>query len=228
MSLENPLANTPPLEDASEQEVKAEAKIKSRNKLGGLINKVKKTAALAGVVGVGYFGSMGSGEAADASLLENTPNTKHEEVTESSAGKTMEASELFEVLYKETKITWGVEYVKKSKEGRNFLAQRYVKIDDATGVVTILGEFDNVIEASKGLAKVADVPEQIVKHAQHEAGAVEMERSFQASGFTEPTGDASGKTHVEERHFKGNGIDATNTVEVDEKGKVVRLIDSKF
>ena len=201
MSIENPLANTPPLEDVPEQEeAKEQTKKESGSKIGKLISKVKKTAALAGAVGVGYFGSMGNSEAAD----------------------------LFEVLYKDTKITWGVEYVKKSKDGRNFLALRYVKIDDATGTVTIIGQYNNVIEASKGLAKVAGIPEQIVKHAQHDAAAVEMERSFQASGFTEQTGDASGKTHVEERHFTGNGINATNTVEVDEKGKVVRLIDSKF
>jgi hypothetical protein len=228
MSIENPLTNVPLSEDVSEPEPNAETKIRPSNKLGGLINKVKKTAALAGAVGVGYFGSLGNAEARDVSVPENSTGPKFEHVTDQSAGKPIEAPGMFEVLFRENNTTWGVEYVSKSKDGRNFLAQRYVKVDDLTGTVNIVGEYDNVIEASKGLAKTAGVPEQIIKHAQYDAGAIETERRFQASGFTESTGDAGGKTHVEERRSEEYGVQATNTVEVDDNNKVVRIIGSKF
>ena len=223
MNFENPLINIPPPESEAQQEPKDENKQHKGNSIG---RWMKKTAALAGAVGVGYFGSMGDATSAEAVSADHGTGPKFENSDGQSVRKTIESSELFDVLYKDKASTWGVEYVKKVKEGRSILAQRYVKIDNSTMETTVLGEYDNLIDASQGLSKMADVPEQVRKSAQHDLDIVQTERNFQASGLVEPKGDASGKTHIEERSFTGYGLNTINKVEVDEKGNVVHLVES--
>jgi hypothetical protein len=132
----------------------------------------------------------------------------------------IESTDSFDVLHRDKQFTWGVEYVPK----REFIAQRYVKIDNSTGEITILGEFDNVFQAAEGIAKISDIPEKIKQRAERDAKAIQIERDFQASGLTKPTGKVEGKTHIDERSFEGYGVKAKTVVEVDEAGNVVKLL----
>ena len=122
---------------------------------------------------------------------------------------------------------WGVEYFPKQIEHRNILAMRYVKINESTGVKEVLGEFDNLIEASEGLSKIKDLPQNMKKLVDHELGFINTEKSFKASGLVKGVENPVGKTHIEKREFKGYGIEVENKVEVDEKGNVVQLVESK-
>ena len=221
MNFENPLINTPPPESEMQQEPKDENKQHKGNSIG---RWVKKTAALAGAVGVGYFGSMGDATAGDTVRAGHGTGHKQKIRETQPVQKTVESSN-FMMLYKDGTSTWGVEYVNKTVEGRGILAQRFVQINDTTGEKKILGEYNNLLEASEALAKMPDVPEQVRESAKHDVDIVQTERNFQASGLTEPSGDASGKTHIEERHFTGYGLNTTNKVEVDVNGKVVHLIE---
>jgi hypothetical protein len=184
---------------------------------------VRKTAALAGAVGVGYFGGM-EGVAGDVHNHEKDgPKSTHREGG-SSLGKRIESSNTFDVLERDKQFTWGIEYVPKQEVGGGFIAERYVKINNKTGETTVLGEYNNVLEAGKSISAMPDVPEKVRSHAQYASNAIQTEKNFQASGLTEPTGNREGKTYVAEKEFEGYGIKAKTTVEVDEAGKVVRLV----
>ena len=225
MSLENPFQTPLPEQDKSEGEMKAAAP-------SGKVGKwLKKNVALAGAVGVGFFGGMqeNAGASPQKAEKDTRPKLEHrEDEARSSQGRKIESTDSFDVLLRDGKTTWVVEYVpKQDKDGKGFLAERYVKIDDASGTVSIIGEYNNVFETAEGISKIADVPEIVRKHAQLGASSVKTERAFQASGFTEPTGKVEGKIHIENREFEGYGIKANNKVEVDEKGNIVRLIDSE-
>jgi hypothetical protein len=229
MSFENPFQNIPPEKTEREPEIEPIKIIKNgvANKLGGWM---RRSVALAGAIGIGYFGGMQEGVSGDIpQKVEDKGAPKyHETVDVNKEG--IKPSDSFDVLHKDATSTWGVEYVKKSdNDGRNFLAERYVKIDNATGKTTILGEYDNVLQSAEGISKLDGIPEQIKKYASRAASAVKTERAFQASGFTAPTGveKVKGKVHLEKRNFEGYGVKAQNTVEVDEDGNVVRLIDSE-
>ncbi len=84
-------------------------------------------------------------------------------------------------------------------------------------------------ESDKEASEVG--PEYVKPLTPHELAAVKTELEFQRSGLVEPKlkdGKPVGKTHIEDRSFKGDGIDVKTKVEVDEEGSVVKLVDAKW
>jgi len=226
MSIENPFKAPSSEQDEAEGERKA---ITAGGKAGRWL---KKNVALAGAVGVGFFGNMQDNAVASPQKTEKDTGPKLEHLEDGARSfqeKTIGSTNMFEIVGMDSKATWGVEFVpKQDKDGKGFFAERYVKIDDASGATSVIGEYNDLFEAAEGISKIAGVPETVRKHAQLGASSVKTERDFQASGFTEPTGKVEGKTHIENREFEGYGIKANNKVEVDEKGNTVRLVDSEI
>jgi hypothetical protein len=222
MSIENPFGNLPP-EGKVDEHKAGQDKKKHSSKIG---NWARKTAALAGAVGVGYFGSMQEGVSSNQTKLEGDVGPKLEQ-KENKSGVRIETTDSFDVLHRDEEFTWGVEYVPRQNKDKGYLAERYVKINNETGKSTVLGEYDNIFDAAKGISKMTGIPEEVRQHAERDASIARTEKNFQASGFTEPTVSPEGKTHMEERTFEGYNIKAKNKVEVDEKGNVVRIADSE-
>jgi len=175
---------------------------------GKLTGWLRKTVALSGIIGLGYLGGTQESRASDA--------------TDGSMSKT----NIFEVVHEDAESTWGIEYVPKRHDGRDIFAERYVKIDTKTGATDVIGEYDTVTAAAEGISKMGNVPPEVKALAERDAGVVQTERDFQASGFTEPVGHPTGHTRMELRTFDGYGVHAKNSVEVDEEGKPVHLADS--
>jgi hypothetical protein len=94
----------------------------------------------------------------------------------------------------------------------------------------------NFAESDKEAADVG--PEYVKPLLPHELAAVKTEQEFQRSGLVAQKNSESstnsvhaGKTNIEQRPFKGYGIDVKTQVEVDEKGNIVpdsvRIVDTK-
>ncbi len=152
--------------------------------------------------------------------------SQHEDSTmiQSEVGGQIESTDSLDVLYRDDQFTWGVEYVPKEAGDSSFLAQHYIKINNVSGEKVVLGAYDNIFDAAKGVAENSEFPEKVRQHAQNDANVVQMERDFQASGLTEATGNPDAQTHIEERDFDGYGIKAKTIVEVDDAGEVVKLL----
>lgn len=216
MNFENPQIEENNVEEADKIEEK-------ETKSGGFGKWIKKTSALVGVAGVSLFGNMQNANAQENHEIEsNNAGPKLENKEAEYSG--MDSSNMFEVVYNDTDSVWGVEYVNKlNKAGNEILAQRYIKIDHIDGKKTVIGEYDNLFEASEGLSKINDVPDSIIKLLEHDLGAVKTEKDFQASGMVESNNVSKGRVHNETKEFKGYGIDVKNNVQVDEDGRVVGI-----
>lgn len=154
----------------------------------------KKTAALAGIAGIGYLGAMQESKADSTNEL--GPET---------------STNITQVLASTDTSSWSEELVPKTApDGHKFLAEKYFKTDTLTGEVHVIGEYDNIIAASEALSKMPDVPESMKKLAEHDASAVKTERDFQASGLVAPKIQASGEVHTETKTFDGYGIHVEN------------------
>lgn len=210
------------IENLAEQQEKMVVEEKSR-----LTEKFKNVSGKAKAL-LGVFLLSTSIGCASAQAFERgqtfEPKEKSYVTMEAGAENIIESSNSLDVLHREKEFTWGIEYVPKEKDGRGFLAQRYVKIENKTGKTTTLGEYDNIFQAAEGALKILDLPEVIRQHAQRDASIIQTEKDFQFSGLTEPTGNIEGETHIEERNFEGYGIHAKTKVEVDEAGNVVKLL----
>ena len=197
-------------------------------KTGKLSKFVKRHLGLTATVGLGYLGGMQENAASGQETMEKAPIVSEKSAESIQDDSSERDGNLFQILHKDQAFSWGVEYIPKKHDGRNILAQRFVKIDAKTNKTTVLGEYDNLFQASEGLSKIKDLPESILRLARADLGKIETERNFQASGLVEQSGDVAGKTHVEKRSFKGFGIETKNQVEVDEKGNVVKLVSSEI
>jgi hypothetical protein len=211
-----------PLEDAD-----ISTKKKEVEKGGKISSFIKRQLGLAATVGLGYIGGMHESVASGQDTMTKasiSPEQSAESIQDDSSERDGNS---FEVLHKDHAFIWGVEYVPKKHDGKNILAERFVKIDTKTNETSIIGEYNNLIEAAEGLSKITDLPESILRSARANLDAIQTEKDFQASGLVEPNNDISGKTHVETRTFKGYGIETKNKVEVDEKGMIVDLQSSE-
>jgi hypothetical protein len=94
--------------------------------------------------------------------------------------------------------------------------------------IKTIGEYDDVMEAGKALSKIPGLPLLVRKHAMRDAAIIQTEKDFRASGLIEPDGNPEEKTHIEVRKFEGYNVKTKSEVEVDEHGKVVKLIDSNI
>lgn len=144
-------------------------------------------------------------------------------VKKKDAAKEAKTLGLDMTLFADAQYTWGVEYVPKTNEkGSGVLAERYLKIDNKTGERTILAESAKVYELRETLSNIEGVPDIVLRHASVAANVLDKEKSFVASGFVAPesTKKAVG---TEVRVYNG----WKNTVEIDEDGKVVKLLHSE-
>ena len=208
-------------ESFDQNPIESPLEIEKTSKVRGITDKAKKV-----------FHSLVLGAALSHSAEAADLGNKQETVTNHSGPDIrMESQDLqddIEIQAIEGGFKWGIQYVpKKTVEHGDILAMRYVKINEHTGVQETLGEFDNLIQAAEGISKIQDMPQNMKKLIQHNLGAINTERAFQASGMVEGVKNPIGKTHIEDRTFKGYGIEAHNKVEVDEQGNVVKLVDSK-
>lgn len=146
-----------------------------------------------------------------------------EQARQKEAAKELKRLGLDTILSVDDQYTWGVEYVPKTTEsGLGVLAERYLKIDKKTGERTVLVEASKVYEIRDTLSKIEGVPEQVLRHASVAANVLDKEKAFVASSFVAP--ESTKKTvGTEVRIYNG----WRNTVEVDEDGKVVKLLHSE-
>jgi len=222
-----PIEESVPIDEAERSDVDQPSVKKSNG--NGVSNFIKKTAALAGVAGISFFGNIG--ESNDESSPESGPSDGHriEHKEESANSNRIESTDLFQVLHEDQKATWGVEFVNKiNKAGKSFLAQRLVKINKDSSGTSVLGEYDTITQAAEEVSKLKDVPERVKKFFLYDVKVVEAEKEFQRSGLVEPSGIVVGKTHIEERPYVSGNIKMNNKVEVDEKGNVVKLVEARF
>ncbi|MDE2037984.1 MAG: hypothetical protein KGI69_02045 [Patescibacteria group bacterium] len=193
----------------------------------GIGRWLKSRAALSGAIGLGYLSGL-HGAASEGHESSMKPRQATEHAVEQPGKGPAEA--MFEVLDDSDGFTWGVEYVPKEHEGRGILAERFVKIDKRTKASVVVGEYDNVIDAEKGISSTPDVPEKVRAAVAADYRAVMTERAFQDSGLVDRRDgrDAAGVAdHVEERTFKGYGIDVRNKVKVDKDGKPVGILSTE-
>ena len=133
---------------------------------------------------------------------------------------------IVEDLHEDASFKWAVEYVPKNVEGRNILAERFIKIDMVSNEISVIGEYDNVVDVANAISKMDDVPVEVKLFAHYPVLALETEAKFVDAGFVKTETANTGKTHIETRVFDGYGIRAENTVEVDGEGNVTALLDS--
>jgi hypothetical protein len=213
MNFENFQDNVPAEDKRDEEKIE---KVDART--GGVGKWLKKTVALTGVAGIGFFGSMNDASATEGSASQGQIDTKPEQ-TDSK-----EKINLTETVYQSPDYNWNIEYLDKTEKnhGEGSLI-RYVRVDNKTGESVTVGEYNNLFEASEGLKKIEGVPESVKKLVDHELSAVKTEQAFKKSGLvdTREFEGQSKRIHTEERPFKGYGIDVVTSVQVNEKGEQV-------
>lgn len=174
---------------------------KEKNASGKVSRFIKKHVGLATVVGLGYLGGMQEGQAGET-------NTFH------AAKSEYPNAEQYEI-----------QKIGSTEDGKR-------------GIYTVKDLESNKIKRfTAGSDKEASEvgPEYVKPLTEHELAAVRTEQELQRSGLVASTNQESlkdtkitAKTHVEDRSFKGDGIDVKTKVEVDENGNVVKLVDAKW
>ena len=163
---------------------------KSSGRPGKIGTWIKAAAATVGVAAIGQVGEIPEGMVASPDVnIGNQTNTVHVERSgDHSPEDSSDLAGTFQVLHDDVQASWGVEYVpKKHENGKSFLAQKFVKINHLTHETTVLGEYDNVIAAARGLSAMPDVPAGVKAFAQGPATAIQNERNLQATGLVEPS-----------------------------------------
>lgn len=146
-----------------------------------------------------------------------------EQARQKEAAKELKRLGLDTILSVDGQYTWGVQYVPKTNEkGEGVLADRYLKIDNKTGERTVLVESAKIYELKEALEKIKDLPEEVLRDVKVATDVFDEEKQLVASGFVEPTSKKQA-VGTEVRTYKN----WKNTVEVDEDGKVVKILESE-
>lgn len=187
MSIENPLGCLSPDKGNTENETNQDRK-KRGSKIG---NWAIKTAALAGAVGVGYFGSM---DKVQGQNLENLAIGKHKNKTE-QGNKNVGKRVLFDGPLYSIEGTGEFENI-KTGNGDVERQELFTIIDKQTG------ESRQFLSASEEDATNEQVKEFLFPiHPEwfpNIKKAVETERAFQQSGLTDPKDSYKGSIEVGE------------------------------
>lgn len=196
--------NNNELEQAVEETVENRATKKKASPSNSVSRFIKKHIGLAATVGLGYLGGMQEGVGGETNSFHASKSeyTNAEQYIIQKAGT--------------------------AEDGKRNI---YIVKDTESG-----NEKKFFAESDKEAADVG--PEYVKPLLPHELAAVKTEQEFQRSGLVaEENSESStnsvhaGKTNIEERHFKGYGIDVKTQVKVDEKGNIVpdsvRIFDTK-
>lgn len=174
---------------------------KEKNPSGSVSRFIKKHAGLAAVVGLGYFGGMQEGQAGET-------NSFH------AAKSEYPNAEQYEI-----------QKIGSAEDGKNGI---YTVKDLESGKIKKF-----TAKSDKEASEIG--PEYVKPLTPYELAAVRTEQELQRSGLVAPANKESlkdkksiTKTHVEDRSFKGDGIDVKTKVEVDEAGNVVKLVDAEW
>lgn len=191
-------------EQLVEETVGNRAQKKGTSPSSSMSRFIKKNLGLAATVGLGYLGGLQEGIGDDT-------NSFHASKSEYSNAE-----------------EYVIQKVGATEDGKNNI---YIIKDTKNGQ-----EKRFFAESDKEAANVG--PEYVKPLLPHEIAAVKNEQEFQRSGLValEKSGSSTNsantiKTHTEDRHFKGYGVDVKTQVEVDENGNIVpdtvRLTDPK-
>jgi hypothetical protein len=220
-----------PSSQPEEEEIKIENGQKSeKTKKPGRFSS-KLTALVGGIMAAASIASAGDAnfegrqdEIGNSTFDNSTQQTEAEKITDAED----KHGNIYEMLFEDGNYIWGVEYV--SKPNLDHMMIRYTKTDKMGEKTTTVGEYETVFQAAQELEKMPDIPAKVKANAAHQASIVKTEQDFQKSGLVDTgplsTENERDKLHTEERSFQGYGLDVKTTLEVDDKGKTVQILDS--